>query len=146
MTRIIIAFLLAVTVFFAYYFLRKPTMIYAFTNVKTGEDAIALFPTSISQIKSRTSAVLEQTKQDLEKIIAIPDDQRTFANTAHALDQLVAFSNMSINGGAIATLDLVSPDEKIRDAARAAVLETQNFLIDNIATNRELYRAFKTYL
>jgi len=132
--------------FFVYFFLRKPSMMHALSDIKTSKDAIALIPTSVSQIESRTAQSLEQAKQALQKILDIPDDQRTYANTAAALDQLNAFSNAAINASAIATLELVHPDEAVRNAARAAVLEAQNWFIDHIATNRQLYKAFKAYV
>ena len=121
-------------------------MIHALTKIESPKDAIALFPTSVAQIKARTQAALDQARTQLDAILAIPDDQRTYENTAKALDILGAFSNAAINGSAISTLDLVNPDTKIRDAAREAVLETQNFYIDHISSNRDLYQGFKAYV
>lgn len=131
---------------FFHFFLRKPDMMHALSIIKTSSDAIALFPASVAQMKSRTQQVLEQAQQDLKKIVEIPDDQRTYANTADALDKLVSFSNVSINASVDATVEMVHPDEAMRNAAHAAVLETQNFFIDNISANKELYRAFKAYV
>ena len=124
---------------------RKSTMIHALTQVKNSADAIAVFPQSIAQIKSRTATALQEAHKGLEEILAVPNDRRTFANTAAALDTLSSFSNFSINASVNQAVDLVYPDEHMREAARAAILELQNFAID-LASNKELYRAFKAYV
>lgn len=128
-----------------FFIFRKSTMIHALTNVKNSADAIAIFPRSVSEIKSRTAAVLHDARKALEDILIIPDDQRTFANTAGALDKLTGFSNFAINASVNQAVDLVYPDEHMREAARAAILELQNFAID-LSSNKQLYHAFKAYV
>lgn len=140
----IILILLAVGVGSSVYFLtRKSSMTYA--DVNSAADAIKLFPSSVSQIQAMTKKSLEQAKKQLDEIIAVPDEQRTYANTIAAFDNLGGFSNAVIVGGIISTLDLVHPDQAIRDAARDAVKEIQNFYIDNVSSNRDLYNGFKYY-
>lgn len=143
-TSRIILILLAVGIGSSLYFLtRKSSMAYA--DVNCAADAIKLFPTSVAQIKARTTESLEQAKKQLDEIITVPNEQRTYANSFGALDNLGTFSNAVIAGGIISTLDLVHPDKEIRDAARDAVKEIQNFFIDNISSNRELYNGLKYY-
>ena len=142
--RSIISILIILGILFLYIFLRKQTMIHAYSDIKTSKDALALFPSSVTQIKDRTSQTLTQAKTELAHILAIPADQRTYENTVAAFDHLVSFSNATLNASIISTLDLVHPDEAIRNAARDAVLEIQNFLIE-VSTNKALYNAFKEY-
>lgn len=140
----IILLLFAVGIGSSVYFLtRKSSMTYA--DVNSAADAIKLFPSSVSQIQSMTKKSLEQAKKQLDEIICIPNEQRTYANTVAAFDNLGGFSNAVLVGGIISTLDLVHPDQAIRDAARDAVKEIQNFFIDNISSNRDLYNGFKYY-
>jgi thimet oligopeptidase len=140
----IILMLLAVGIGSSVYFLtRKSSMTYA--DVNCAADAIKLFPTSVAQIQAMTNESLKQVKKQLDEIIAVPNEKRTYANTAAALDNLGSLSNAVIVGGIISTLDLVHPDQAIRDAARDAVKQIQNFFIDNISSNRELYNGFKYY-
>ncbi|GMU19067.1 MAG: peptidase M3 [Candidatus Babeliales bacterium] len=143
-TRIILI-LLAVAIGSSLYFLtRKTSMTYA--EVNSAADAIKLFPCSVAQIEQMTKESLAQAKKQLDDIIAVPHEQRTYANTVAELDNLNAFSNAVIVGGIISTLDLVHPDQAIRDAARDAVKSIQNFFIDNVSMNRDLYNGFKYYV
>ncbi len=130
---------------FVYSFYRKHTMIHAYEKIHSSKDAIALFPHSVSDIQQRTKAALEQAQQQLKAILEIPDDKRTFANTAYALDQLASFSPVTLNAMIVSTLDLVHPDDAMREVARQTVLDTQNFFIDHISSNRQLYKALKAY-
>lgn len=126
-----------------YFLMRKPSTMYA--EVHSAADAIKLFPKTVAQIQSMTTESLAQAKKQLDEIIAVPNDQRTYANTVAAFDHLNALSNAVIAGGIIATLDLVHPDQAIRDAAQEAVKTIQNFFIDNVSMNRQLYNGFKYY-
>lgn len=140
----IILILLAVGIGSSVYFLtRKSSMTYA--DVNCAADAIKLFPSSVAQIQAMTNESLKQVKKQLDEIIEVPNEKRTYANTVAALDNLGSLSNAVIVGGIISTLDLVHPDQAIRDAARDAVKQIQNFFIDNISSNRELYNGFKYY-
>lgn len=140
---LIIGALLVIAYF--YFFNRKPTMIYALTDVKTSQDAIAIFPTSIGQISSMTDAALKKAQNGLDAILAIPNDQRTYENTVAALDRLASYSNLSVAANLMQSIDLVYTDEKIKDAARNELIKIQAFYIDNIASNRALYQALKYY-
>ena len=143
--RIISLIISIAVIVILYPFFRKHTMIHALADIKNSHDAINLFPTSVKQIKEQTKQSLEQAQQELDIILAIANDERTYANTVAALDHLIAYSNAVINSGALSTLDMVHPDEKIRCAARDAVLATQNFFIDHVVLNKDLYNAIKAY-
>ena len=137
------AAILGSSLFFVF---RKSTMLHAhdLTNIQSSADAIAIFPTSVSQIKTGVKTVIEESKKELNIILAIPDDQRTYANTILAFDRLLGFSNLAIFGTLAQTVDLINPDEKMRSAARDAMLEISNYIIE-ITSDKRVYAAFKAY-
>ncbi len=114
-------------------------------QVTSAENVISLFQTSPEEIKQLTQLYIDEAKQEIDKIIAIPDDQRTFANTAQALDDLCGLANIDIFGGLLSGIENTNPDEKIRNAAHQAMLQISTFAIDNISNNKKLYQAFKAY-
>ena len=148
MNRLIRALLVGavLVVAYVYFFIRKPTMVYALTQIKTAQDAISLFPKTVDQVNTLTESVIQEAHQELQKILTIPDDQRTYDNTAGALDRLASFSNIAVAGSLMVTQELIGTDEKIRDAASNNLLKIQAFFIDNVGTNKELYHAFKAYI
>lgn len=126
-----------------YLFIGKSSMILA--DVKTPHDAIALFPKSPAEIKSRLESSLAQAQKEIDAIIAIPDEQRTYANTAQAFDHISAFSNAVINASVFNSIDMTYAEKTMRDAAREGLLRINTFFIDNIGTNKKLYEAFRAY-
>lgn len=143
--HIILIFLMSIVAIFFYFYIRKPTMIHALCVVKSKEDAIAVMHQSAAQLAAHKKQALAQAQQALQKILAVPDEQRTYQNTAQALDHLVSLSNAAIMVSTAITIELIEPQESIRKAAREAVLAIQNFFIDHISSNPELYKAIKTY-
>lgn len=148
MNRLIRALLVGavLVVAYVYFFIRKPTMVYALTQIKTAQDAISLFPKTVDQVNRLTESAIQEAHQELQKILTIPDDQRTYDNTAGALDRLASFSNIAIAGSLMVTQELIGTDEKVREAASNNLLKIQAFFIDNVGTNKELYHAFKAYI
>lgn len=114
-------------------------------DVQSIDDVKFLFPTTAEEINERVEHYLADAQERVTTIIAIPDGKRTFANTAKALDELSSLSNLDIGTSAIYTLKMVSPEKELRDAASAAVLKVESFVVDNISNNVELYKAFKAY-
>ena len=135
----LIALAIVATLVIVYFFYRRPSMIHALDTVTSAQDAIALFPKSVSEIKQRTKLYLDQAQQTIDKIVAIPDDQRTYENTVDALDRLGGFSPAVINASINATVDMVNPNKELRDVARDTMQETQNFFIENVESNKKLY-------
>lgn len=119
----------------------QPEVLYQYT--KGLESVHAVFPQTADEITSRVRKIIDQAADGVAAIIAIPDDQRTFANTARALDTVT--SNFSTQSTGIATLGYVSPDDVVREAANNARVEIQKASVDLFGQNLELYRAFKSY-
>src|SRR5579859_5756104 len=107
-------------------------------------DVVDMFPTSVQEIKDRTHMAMNNARMRVDQIIAIPSDQRTFENTAAAFDRAQYFFGCSVRP--IMILELVSPDEQIRQASHEATAELQKFSIDVFASSQPLYQAFKEYM
>lgn len=139
---IIIILTIIVPIFYS--FTGKGPMILA--TIKTPHDAIALFPRSVSDMQSRLTSSLTQAKQEIENIIAIPHEQRTYTNTAHAFDMISSFCNATINASLFNVVEMLNQDQQLRDAAHDALLQVNNFYIDMVSGNQELYNACKAYV
>lgn len=108
-------------------------------------DIISLFALTADDIQKNTPLFIEQAKNTINAIIAIPDDQRTYANTARPLDELLALSDLAIAQRVYEALELLSPDDTIRAAAHDAFLQISAFAVDYITSNKNLYNAFVAY-
>jgi len=126
-----------------YFFTGRSSMLLA--DIKTPQDAINLFPKSPSEIKSRLQTSLAQAKKEIDAIIAIPDAQRTYANTADAFDKVTALCNATVNAAIFNSIDMTNPDETMRNTARESLLAINTFFIDHVSGNKNLYHAFKAY-
>ena len=115
-------------------------------RIQSVNEVKQLFPKNTQEIKRQTGPYLGQTRKAIEAIIAIPDKQRTFSNTAKALDDLTARSNVVIKEGAFAVTEYLYPDKEMRDVAHNAVLKISDFFVENVSTNKKLYQAFKAYV
>src|SRR5580704_18013749 len=90
-------------------------------QITDAQSVITLFPKTPDDIHAWVDQYMIQAKKDLDALIALPDDQRTFANTAQALDTIAGLSNFALTGNMIQALKEVHPDAAIREAAEAAI-------------------------
>lgn len=108
-------------------------------------DVKQLFPKTPQEIEQQTEQYIAEAKQAVDRIIAIPEEQRTFENTAKALDALAARDNLAIKYGAISVIEYLHPDKAMRDASHTAQEKIQAFLVEKLSNNKALYEAFKAY-
>ncbi|MDR3550729.1 MAG: Zn-dependent oligopeptidase [Candidatus Babeliales bacterium] len=113
-------------------------------RVNSPSQAVKLFPTSVEAINQLVSDSIEKAKKEIKAIIDVPQDQKTFANTFKAFDAL-SLSDFSIAANILQTVEFVSPDAALRDAAHQGVILMQDFSVDYLSNNRELYQALKSY-
>lgn len=119
----------------------KPELLHQYTqDIKS---VCALFPKTAQEINDWAQKVITEAQQSIDAIVAIPDNERTFDNTARALDTI--YSNYYIQGAAIATIMYVSPDDAVRDAAKSAEVKISQAGVDIFGQNLKLYKAFKAY-
>ncbi len=114
-------------------------------NVMTIGDLVRLFPNTVRQTEQQTKAYIKGAKKCIKQIKNVPNDERTFANTAKALDNVAALSDLAIFAHAIHLLELLSPDKAVRDAAHAALLKIEAAFID-MFSDKKLYQGFKAYV
>ena len=110
------------------------------------EDIVDLFPTTVGQVNRMKNALMDDAQQQVDTLLAIKDDERTFENTALALDTLAGLSDFALGGRVLYSLTLVSTNTDLRDKAQAAVVELQGFSQDAIFSNKKVYNAFKAYV
>lgn len=106
---------------------------------------ISLFAVTVDDITTKTPIYIAQAKKIIDDIIAIPDNQRTFANTARPLDEVQAISNIAIAQRVYEALELLSPDDAIRNAAHDAFIAIQAFWVDHVISNKALFQALTVY-
>lgn len=112
----------------------------------SAKDVMQLFPKSPSEIEMLTSLYIKDAQKKIADIIAIPDDQRTFANTAKALDELAGISDFIIFIHAVDVIEKTHPNDAMRKAAQDALLAINSVVVDAITNNRDLYNALKSYM
>lgn len=101
------------------------------------------FTVSAEQLQLYIADAIISAQKDIDTIVAIPDQDRTFENTFEAYDHLNAISDLSLLSNLCALLELVSPKKDIRDAAHDSLIKAKAFLIDQIHGNKSLYLALK---
>ena len=109
-------------------------------------DVASLFPRTKEEIAQRLSVYTESAQKAIDAIISIPDDKRTFVNTAQALDSLMALSDLAIARDVFYLTGLANPDAQLRKASQGASVRINDFLVDHVTNNIQIYRAFKTYV
>ncbi|MFC1841664.1 M3 family metallopeptidase, partial [Candidatus Dependentiae bacterium] len=115
------------------------------SNIKHKEDIIKLFPNQAQEITHLVADALKEVQEKIDAIIAVKSEERTFENTAKALDNVSALSNATILFSSLSALEMLSPQEDIRKAAHEGILEIQKFWVDTISNNVALYKALKEY-
>ncbi|MDP3889216.1 MAG: M3 family metallopeptidase [bacterium] len=114
-------------------------------HLKTVEDVVTLFPKKVDDINRVLDRYMQKALISIDQIISIPGEQRTFENTALALDRLISLSDLAIAGNIFSIVEVTNTQEAMRNAAHDAVMKIQNFSVDNISNNKQLYVAFKAY-
>ncbi len=129
-----------------YYIYTKQGSPKMYADIKNIADIIRIFPQSAHDINNEVDKVIAQSRAEIAAFLAIKNEERTFANTAQKLDEIYGLSNQAIVGSSISILEMVSPDEKIRTAAHEAIIKMQDFLVDELANNVDIFKAFKAYV
>lgn len=111
------------------------------TNKTTSFDWLN-FSLTPDQIRSQCNDVKAVAEDRLKALVAVSQENRTFANTVKAFDGIEADTEDSISGPIF--LKYVSTDKAVRDAAHECEVQTEQFGID-IYTREDLYNAFKDY-
>jgi len=114
-------------------------------KINNSRDVINLFPKTGRHIESQVNQSIKSARKHLAAIIELADDQRTFANTAKALDNVQAMSDLAVINQVLKVMSLVNTDKNLSKVVDTNLIKIQDFYVDNIENNKELYRAFKAY-
>ncbi|MBR3631886.1 MAG: Zn-dependent oligopeptidase [Elusimicrobiaceae bacterium] len=106
------------------------------------KDGVLHFNYKAEELAPTEKAARAQLEKDLDALVAIPDDKRTFENTVLGYER--AFERYGNALGMSGFLSYVSTDKNFRDAALALQMEMSQHMVD-IATRRDVYRAIKAY-
>ncbi len=113
-------------------------------EISTFNDVQVLFANNVAHVQKIIAQMKSFGPEQVCAIVRIPDDQRTFANTAQAMDEIGR--RVSIGLSVLGLLKEVSPDESIRTQAHDGLLLLQPFLQENLSKNVSLFKAFKAYV
>ena len=116
------------------------------THIKTPGDVKKLFSLTVEDIQTKTADYLKEAQQAIDELIKIKAEDRTLENTVRAFDTIVATSNFAIFYPILYSLKQVSPDESIRNAAYESIVRMDEFSVDHISNNVQLYKAFQEYV
>lgn len=144
MKKIVIITLCCLVILLMHVMLTPFMMPQELKNVMNVHDVVRLFPRNASMIESQAKSYIRAAKKQIKAIIDIDDQERTFENTAKALDNILALSDLAIFAHAAQILDLLSPDTKIREAARDAFVKIEASFIEMLS-DKKLYHAFVVY-
>lgn len=114
-------------------------------TVITIGDLARLFPNKPHFVEQQTKSYIRTAKKQIQRILDIDDAERTFANTAKALDNLERLSDLAILSQLLEVIELLSPVKAMRDAAHDASIKISETLID-MFSDKKLYQAFKAYV
>lgn len=94
------------------------------------------------EVPAAIKNALKRAESQIAKIVAVPKNKRTFANTVGAIDDLS--TQLDIDTSTFIFMQYVSTDAKTRDAARAADEAVTNWSIE-VGKREDLYKAVKAY-
>lgn len=117
---------------------------YDLAGVKSVSDLVALFPRDVAYLERATDAYMADARELVAQIKSIPDPDRTFENTAKALDYLESLCDLSIFHSILGAITSLYPEQTMRDAATTQVSRISAFYVD-LLVDKTLYRAIKAY-
>ncbi len=102
------------------------------------------FPKNSDDVKKYSEYSKDLLDQDIDEIIKITVTDRTFNNTAKALDN--AQRKFRVVSNILNLLEMVSPDETIRKACHEQIIDLSSFYVDKVSCNKALFSAFNAYI
>jgi thimet oligopeptidase len=91
---------------------------------------------------SPVAPALRRADTTVQRIVDVPDDQRTYENTLGAIDDLIA--QLELDTNMMMFLAYVSTDEEERNAGQQAEQDVSEWLID-LQQREDLYEAIRDY-
>ncbi len=91
---------------------------------------------------SPVAEALKKADLAIEKIVAVPEGERTFENTIGAVDAMIV--HLRLDTEFLQFLAYVSPDAEVRQKGSKAEEDVRNWII-NLTKREDLYKAVKAY-
>lgn len=107
--------------------------------------ALQLFPQSPEELRARVAQAQSHAQAKLDRLIAIPVQDRTFANTIQAYDELVEISTCALLSSIVHLTSMTHPDQEMRKASTELEVALGAWWVDLFSTNIALYRAVRDY-
>src|ERR1700722_3122203 len=117
-----------------------------FKSITSIEQLSKILPQTPEALKQMVAKAMYDAQIAIAQIIAIADDKRTYENTVAAFDQLAALSDLTLLGNIASTLESLSPNDALREAAHASAIEIRTFFVEQVMHNETLFKAFKAYV
>lgn len=107
------------------------------------QDVYNIFPKNVQDVEYYASSAIQRAQRDLDALQTFSSDERTFQNTARALDTIGAQFGQVCN--AIEILEMIDPRADVRDACHKEIIKLRAFAVDAFS-NKKVYNAFKEYV
>ncbi len=108
------------------------------------DDAMARFVHNVPEIENKKQACVTRMKEIYDAVLAVPAEQRTFANTMQPLDAVTGFLGEAL--GAIDFVNMLYPDATMHEAATNATNELRKVNEELFSGNKKIYLALVAYL
>ena len=112
-------------------------------SIKTPNDAVGIFPTNTYDLDRLVIDVKALTLERIAAIKAIPANERTFDNSIRAQDTLDADIQKVM--ALLTAIAMLYTQAELRDTAERLMIEFNNFVVDTLSFNKDLYNAFIAY-
>lgn len=106
------------------------------------KDGVLHFDYKAEELAPAEAAARKELEKDLEALIAIPAEKRTFENTIMGYEK--AFDKYGDALGMSGFLSYVSTDKKFRDTMTDLQMQMSQYMVD-VATRRDVYKAIREY-
>lgn len=117
--------------------------LFMLSKIKNSQDVCFLFPKTIEAIQKQSENALSQAQKGIDRIVSLADNDRTYENTVLALDRITG--KLGTDFSALYSLCYVHPDPAMIAAANKAVVAMQEFMVDTLSHNVDLYNALQSY-
>lgn len=112
-------------------------------KIEAVDDIYRFFPKTVQEVREYGAHAIARAQKGLNELVALNAEQRTFDNTARAIDTIQ--SQFSTINSTLQILEMVSPDAEIRTACHEEAIKQQAFAVDAFS-NKKVYQAFKEYV
>jgi len=108
------------------------------------DTVISLFPKSVGTIQKQKDKIFESAKHEIQKILKLVPEKRTFENTVIAVDKVL--NDLETFEGVLHTIANVHINKQMRDFSLKTAVQTGTYSLSLVLGNKDLYKVFKSYV